>query len=173
MSHRRHPQFRWLERGEGEPVVLLHGLMGHNDHWDTTLDTLAPSARCLAPELPLFDPAFHDLSLAAFADYVRAFMDALGLRRAVVGGNSLGGHVALELALHRLRDAGQVLARERGDRAQRGGVGLRRRHRAFGPRPQRYDMVRGPPEGRSRLVGDRDGHSALVGGGLHDRGHVR
>jgi len=43
------PEFRWLERGEGEPVVLLHGLMG--------------------------------------------------IPRAVVGGNSLGGHVALELAL--------------------------------------------------------------------------
>jgi pimeloyl-ACP methyl ester carboxylesterase len=99
MSHHGQPQFRWLERGEGEPVVLLHGLMGHMDHWDATLDALAPWARCLAPELPLFDPAFHDLSLAAFADYVRAFLDALGIPRAVVGGNSLGGHVALELAL--------------------------------------------------------------------------
>jgi len=99
MSRQRHPEFRWLERGEGEPVVLLHGLMGHMDHWDATLEALAPSARLFAPELPLFDPTFHDVSLAAFADYVRVFLDALGIGRAVVGGNSLGGHIALELAI--------------------------------------------------------------------------
>jgi 2-hydroxy-6-oxonona-2,4-dienedioate hydrolase len=99
MTQARSPQFRWLERGEGEPVILLHGLMGHMDHWDATLDGLAPSARLLAPELPLFDPGFHDLSLAAFAGYVHEFLDVLGIERAVVGGNSLGGHIALELAL--------------------------------------------------------------------------
>src|SRR5215510_8574536 len=93
------PLFRWLERGEGEPVVLLHGLMGHMDHWDATLDALASTARALAPELPLFDPAFDDLSLAALASHVRGLMDALEIGRAVVGGNSLGGHVALALAL--------------------------------------------------------------------------
>jgi pimeloyl-ACP methyl ester carboxylesterase len=99
MSDRTYPQFRWLERGDGEPVVLLHGLMGHMDHWDATLAALAPSARLFAPELPLFDPDFHDVSLAGFADYVRRFLDALAIGRAVVGGNSLGGHIALELAL--------------------------------------------------------------------------
>ncbi len=110
MSHDTHPQFRWLERGDGEPVILLHGLMGHMDHWDTTLDAVAPLGRLLAPELPLFDPAFEDVSLGALADYVRRFMDALDIGRAVVGGNSLGGHVALELALaHPERVSGLVL----------------------------------------------------------------
>ena len=37
-----HPTFRWLERGEGEPIVLLHGLMGRMDHWDSALQALAP-----------------------------------------------------------------------------------------------------------------------------------
>jgi pimeloyl-ACP methyl ester carboxylesterase len=110
MSHDTHPQFRWLERGDGEPVILLHGLMGHMDHWDTTLDGVAPLARLLAPELPLFEPSFEDVSLGALADYVRRFMDALDIGRAVVGGNSLGGHVALELALaHPDRVSGLVL----------------------------------------------------------------
>ena len=40
-----HPNFRWLERGEGEPVVLLHGLMGEMDHWESTLEALAPRYR--------------------------------------------------------------------------------------------------------------------------------
>ena len=34
------PEFRWLERGDGEPVVFLHGLMGHMDHWEPTLEAL-------------------------------------------------------------------------------------------------------------------------------------
>ena len=98
MSDDTHPQFRWLERGDGEPVVLLHGLMGHMDHWEATLEALGPTARLLAPELPLFDPR-STTSLAALARYVRDFLDALDIGRAVLGGNSLGGHIALELAL--------------------------------------------------------------------------
>jgi pimeloyl-ACP methyl ester carboxylesterase len=110
MIQRRSPQFRWLERGDGEPVVLLHGLMGHMDHWDATLDAVAPSARLFAPELPFFDPAIEHVSLAVLARHVRDLLDALGIGRAVVGGNSLGGHIALELALaHPDRVSGLVL----------------------------------------------------------------
>ncbi len=36
-----YPTFRWLERGHGDPVVLLHGLMGTMEHWDGTLEALA------------------------------------------------------------------------------------------------------------------------------------
>ena len=110
MNHDPNARFRWLERGEGEPVVLLHGLMGHMDHWDETLDALGATARVLAPELPLFDPSFPDLSLASLAGHVCRFLDALEIERAVVGGNSLGGHVAIELALaHPERVNGLVL----------------------------------------------------------------
>ena len=110
MSHHTRPQYRWLERGDGEPVVLLHGLMGHMDHWDATLDALSDGVRGLAPELPLFDPDFSDLSLAALAAHVRDLLDALEIGDAVIGGNSLGGHVALELVLaHPERVNGLVL----------------------------------------------------------------
>jgi pimeloyl-ACP methyl ester carboxylesterase len=94
-----HTRFRWLERGDGEPVLLLHGLMGEMDHWESTLDALGPYRRPIALELPIFDPDLTDVSLPALADYVRRFMEAIELPPAVVCGNSLGGHVALELAL--------------------------------------------------------------------------
>jgi pimeloyl-ACP methyl ester carboxylesterase len=92
---------RWIERGNGEPVVLLHGLMGEKDHWETTLEALAPLCRALAPELPIFDAEQAEPSVEGLADYVHRFMVALGIKRAVLGGNSLGGHLALELALGR------------------------------------------------------------------------
>ena len=92
-------RFRWLERGDGDPVLLLHGLMGEMDHWESTLDALGPYRRPIALELPIFDPDLPDVSVPALADYVRRFMAAIELPPAVVCGNSLGGHVALELAL--------------------------------------------------------------------------
>jgi len=94
-----HRTFRWLERGEGEPVVLLHGLMGEMDHWECTLQALEGTCRGLAPLVPILDPDQAEASIEGLTDYVGAFLDALDLPPAVVGGNSLGGHLALELAL--------------------------------------------------------------------------
>jgi pimeloyl-ACP methyl ester carboxylesterase len=93
------PTFRWLERGEGEPIVLLHGLMGRMDHWDSTLQALAAVGRPIAPEVAILDEMLADPSVGGLTEYVRSFLDALEVPRAVVGGNSLGGHLAIELAL--------------------------------------------------------------------------
>lgn len=93
------PEFRWLERGEGEPVVLLHGLMGRMDHWEAVLEHLGDQCRPMALSLPLFDARLGEVSIPELARHVARFLDALDIPRAVVGGNSLGGHVALELAL--------------------------------------------------------------------------
>ena len=99
MIDRAPSRFRWLERGGGDPVILLHGLMGEMDHWESALETLGGFCRPIALELPLFDTALADLSVPGLAEYVRRFMEALDLRPSVIGGNSLGGHLALELAL--------------------------------------------------------------------------
>ena len=96
---REGPEFRWLERGSGEAVILLHGLMGQMHHWDAVLDGLAGSARAIALDLPILHRRLSEASLDALAGHVAGFMDALEISRAVVGGNSLGGHVALRLAL--------------------------------------------------------------------------
>ena len=105
------PPFRWLERGAGEPVILLHGLMGQMQHWDAVLERLGSDCRAIALELPLFHRALREPSLEALARHVVGFMDAVDIPRAVVGGNSLGGHVALRLALgQRERVGGLVLA---------------------------------------------------------------
>src|SRR5262249_38680868 len=101
MSLAGHPSFRWLERGDGEPVVLLHGLLGEMDHWETSLVELEDTCRAMALSLPIFDPAVPALSLPELTGYVERFLEILALPPAVVGGNSLGGHLALELALAR------------------------------------------------------------------------
>ncbi len=100
MSDERAGRFRWLERGEGEPVLFLHGLMGRMDHWDVTLERLGGNAcRPMALSLPIFEPWLPEASIEALAAHVLGFLDALELPRVVLGGNSLGGHVALRVAL--------------------------------------------------------------------------
>lgn len=104
------PELRWLERGRGEPMILLHGLMGQMHHWDAVLEGLDDGYRAIALTLPIFGRALGEASLGALARHVVAFMDALEMPRAIVGGNSLGGHVALRVALeHRDRVTGLLL----------------------------------------------------------------
>jgi len=104
------PEFRWLERGEGEPIVLLHGLMGTMRHWEDTLESLAPVGRAIALSLPILESDMPEISIEGVARYVARFLDALEIPRAVVGGNSLGGHVALALTLdHPERVSGLIL----------------------------------------------------------------
>ncbi len=111
MSTVGHSSFRWLERGDGEPVLLLHGLMGEMDHWEASLIALEDACRAMALSLPLFDPAVPAVSLPELTSYVQHFLDVLDFPTAVVGGNSLGGHLALELALSRPdRVSGLILA---------------------------------------------------------------
>ncbi|HWP64887.1 MAG TPA: alpha/beta fold hydrolase [Candidatus Limnocylindria bacterium] len=92
----------YLEAGRGPAVVLLHGLGATNASMLPTLAALARDHRVLAPDLPGFgesakpvlayDPAF-------FARWLAGFLDVLGIERAVLIGNSMGGRVALELGL--------------------------------------------------------------------------
>ena len=111
MGEDPHPEFRWLERGEGEPVVLLHGLLGRMEHWEAQLEGLGDEQRLIAPSLPIFDARLGEVSIGALAAHVVRLLDALDLPRAVIVGHSLGGQVALTTALdHPDRVSGLVLA---------------------------------------------------------------
>jgi len=104
------PEFRWLERGDGEPLVLLHGLMGRMDHWEETLEILGDDCRAIALSLPILEVDLPESSIEEIGRHVVRFLDAVDIPRAVIGGNSLGGHVALDMALaHPERVSGLVL----------------------------------------------------------------
>src|SRR5919202_3647744 len=93
---------RYLAAGEGPPVVLLHGAGDNALDWRWVLFTLAATHRVFAPDLPGSPDSARpaaDYSPAFFERFVASFLDALGIRRATFVGNSLGGLVALRLAL--------------------------------------------------------------------------
>jgi pimeloyl-ACP methyl ester carboxylesterase len=99
--------------GNGPPIVLLHGLGLDWRSWEPVIPGLAHSHDVLALDLPGFGtaaplPDGRRPSPGRLAAAVAEELDALGIPRAVVVGNSLGGWVALELA--RLGRATRVVA---------------------------------------------------------------
>lgn len=87
----------------GEPLVLIHGFGGDKDNWAFYAPKLKDRYRVIAPDLPGFgeasrDPAL-DFSVAAQAERLVGFLDALGIERCHLGGNSMGGYIALLFAL--------------------------------------------------------------------------
>jgi pimeloyl-ACP methyl ester carboxylesterase len=92
-----------MEAGGGEPVLLLHGLGATKASFLPTIGALANSYRTIALDLPGFGdsakPLLAPYDAAFFADAVTAVLDALGLERAHVVGNSMGGRVAIEVGL--------------------------------------------------------------------------
>ena len=92
----------YIEAGEGPPVVLLHGLGATNTSFLPTFVDLCRDHRVIAPDLPGFgdtDKPIRSYDPEFFAGWLLSFLDALGLQRVDLVGNSLGGRVALETAL--------------------------------------------------------------------------
>ena len=93
---------RYLAAGEGPPLVLLHALGESALDWRWVLPALTRTYSVYAPDLPGFGDSAKplvDYSPTFFARFISGYLDALGLERAAVAGNSLGGLVALRLAL--------------------------------------------------------------------------
>lgn len=89
-----------LEAGEGEPLVLLHGLGGTKQSFLPTVAALAPGRRLVAVDLPGFgdsDKPVARYTPQMFGEWVSALLDELGLDRCHLLGHSLGGRVALEV----------------------------------------------------------------------------
>jgi pimeloyl-ACP methyl ester carboxylesterase len=91
----------YVRRGSGEPLVLIHPLGAELVVWEPVMERLARERDVIAVDLPGFgrSPGLDRTPTPRMlADAVGGLMDDLGLSRAHVAGNSLGGWVALELA---------------------------------------------------------------------------
>src|ERR1700737_465143 len=89
--------------GRGSPVLFIHGL-GSSGYieWRFNLEAIAHRHRVYAPDLPGFgrtEKPRARYGIPYFTRFIQRYMDARGLRSAAVVGASLGGRIALELAL--------------------------------------------------------------------------
>ncbi len=87
---------------DGLPLVLLHGDAASALDWSWVLPKLAATHRVYAPDFPGFGDSAkpnHNYSVEFLREFLVDFLNAIGVERAVVVGNSLGGLVALRFAL--------------------------------------------------------------------------
>lgn len=93
----------YLEAGTGPVLVLLHGFGADGYHFARVAKHLRGRFRVLCPDLPGFGSASRDRRLRhdipSQAAHVVRFLDALGIQRAHIGGNSMGGFVAAQIAI--------------------------------------------------------------------------
>jgi pimeloyl-ACP methyl ester carboxylesterase len=85
----------YRERGDGPPIVFVHGVLVNGDHWRKVVPPLADSYRCIAPDLPLGAHATPmragtDLSARGHAKLIADFIAALDLDDVTVVGNDTG-----------------------------------------------------------------------------------
>jgi pimeloyl-ACP methyl ester carboxylesterase len=88
-------KFKFIEEGEGEPLMLLHGLFGGLSNFSHLVEHFKSSYKVIVPMLPLFDLDIFHTTVGGFAKYIHRFIEARGYDNIHLLGNSLGGHVAL------------------------------------------------------------------------------
>ena len=120
----------YIERGEGIPLLLVHGFPLDHSMWTAQIDRFCTHCRVIAPDLPGFgrSPAVGDkVGMAQFADELTELLDVLEIAEPVVFcGLSMGGYIAFQFwRRHRSRLRGLVLCDSRAtadspEAAQRG-----------------------------------------------------
>ncbi|MBB1150559.1 MULTISPECIES: alpha/beta hydrolase [unclassified Myroides] len=92
-------KFRYVEVGEGTPIIILHGLMGGLSNFDGVTNFFPQKGyKVVIPELPLYTNSILKTNVKAFAKFVKDFIERIGYEDAIILGNSLGGHIALYFA---------------------------------------------------------------------------
>jgi pimeloyl-ACP methyl ester carboxylesterase len=89
---------------DGDPIVWIHGLGACWQTWLENLPFFARTHRCIALDLPGFGqsklPDGWDVSIERYAGVVDELCDRLGIKRAIVVGNSMGGFIGIAMAIH-------------------------------------------------------------------------
>jgi hypothetical protein len=88
-------KFDYLEVGEGETLMLLHGLFGALSNFSDLIERFRHTHKVVVPLLPLFDLDILHTSVTGLAKHVTQFIEEKNYQNIHLLGNSLGGHVAL------------------------------------------------------------------------------
>jgi len=88
-------EFTYLEKGQGKPIILLHGLMGGVENFGDMVDFISNEFKVYGLDLKLFETPYLKCSVKNKAEYLLKFMDHLKIESATLLGNSMGGHIGL------------------------------------------------------------------------------
>ena len=89
-------KFKFIERGEGTPLVILHGLMGGLSNFDGVAEYFPKHGyKVVIPELPIYDMPLLKTNIKNITKFIQEFIEARGYQQVILLGNSLGGHIGL------------------------------------------------------------------------------
>ncbi|MBO9566637.1 MAG: alpha/beta hydrolase [Niastella sp.] len=88
-------KFKFIEEGEGEPLILLHGLFGALGNFNDLIKYFRDHYKVVVPMLPLLDLDLLHTSVGGLQKYVHRFLEFRDYKNVHLLGNSLGGHVGL------------------------------------------------------------------------------
>jgi len=89
-------KFSYVEAGEGQPIIVLHGLMGALSNFDGVLNHFSTKGyKVLIPELPIYSLPLLKTNVKNISKFLKEFMAFKNIDKAILLGNSLGGHIAL------------------------------------------------------------------------------
>lgn len=91
----------YIDHGEGQPILLVHGFCGSSRYWEEVIPELAKEYRVIAPDLPghgISDTLSNGSTIVGMADWIKGLVDELQLGKFTMFGHSLGGYVTLAFA---------------------------------------------------------------------------
>jgi len=88
-------EFKYVDEGQGQVLMLLHGLFGALSNWEDVVNRFSKNFRVIIPMLPIYDMPIKEAGLEGLQKFVEDFVAMKKLDNMIIMGNSLGGHVGL------------------------------------------------------------------------------
>jgi pimeloyl-ACP methyl ester carboxylesterase len=92
--------FRYVDEGQGDVLLLLHGLFGALSNWEGVVSRFSKKFRVVIPMLPIYEMPIREAGLEGLRKFVEDFVALKKLSNMIIMGNSLGGHIALMYTLN-------------------------------------------------------------------------
>ncbi len=102
-------RFKFVEEGEGEVLILFHGLFGALSNFKPLFDHFKSEYKVVIPMLPIYELPVLSSNLNGLVKYVTEFVKHKKYKNLNVVGNSLGGHIAILYSLENLSLINSVL----------------------------------------------------------------
>lgn len=92
---KKEDKFSYIEKGQGTPIIFIHGLMGGLSNFQQTIAYFSRKYRVIVPVLPIYDLPILSTSVKSLTQWLERFLEYLNLDKVILLGNSLGGHISL------------------------------------------------------------------------------
>lgn len=91
--------YKFIDEGEGEVLLLLHGLFGALSNWNGVVEAFSPNYRVVIPLMPIYEMPLREAGVGGLVNFIEGFVKLKGLHNLTLLGNSLGGHIGLVYTL--------------------------------------------------------------------------